>query len=69
MVETEINTVKMKHLRRTAGKTKWDKIKNEDIRRLTNKEPTMKKQRRQTNSIAKKEQLAWLGNVARTKLN
>lgn len=57
--ESKINAMEMKHLRRLAGKTKWDRIKNEDIREITKQEPIMRKIRR--------KQLNWYGHIVRMK--
>lgn len=59
MDESKINAIEMKHLRRIAGKTRWDKVKNEDIRVITKQEPIIEK--------IKKKQLEWYGHVRRMK--
>lgn len=57
--EAKINAIEMKHLRRIAGKTKWDRIKNEDIRKITKQEPIMER--------INKKQLNWYGHIVRMK--
>lgn len=59
--ETRINAMEMKHLRKMAGKTKWDRIKNEDIREITKQESIMEK--------IKKKQLNWYAHVIRMEPN
>ncbi|KAI4456379.1 hypothetical protein MML48_8g00004976 [Holotrichia oblita] len=59
MDESKINAIEMKHLRRIAGKTRWDKVKNEDIRVITKQEPIIER--------IKKKQLEWYGHVRRMK--
>lgn len=55
--ETRINAIEMKHLRRIAGKTKWDRVKNEEIRQITGQIPMVEKIRR--------KQLNWYGHIIR----
>lgn len=55
--EIKINAIEMKHLRRMAGKTKWDRVRNEDIREIIKQEPIQRK--------IKKRQLNWFAHTTR----
>lgn len=53
----QINTIEMKYLRRIAGKTRHDRIRNTEIRQMTEQEPiTTKLENRQLN---------WFGHITR----
>lgn len=55
--KTKISELEMKHLRRIAGKTKWDRMKNEGIRKIVKQEPI----------IEKNKQMNWYGHILRMK--
>lgn len=59
--ESKINAMEMKHLRKMAGKTKWDRVKNEDIREITKQEPIM--------GIIKRKQINWYAHIVRMEPN
>lgn len=56
---SRISAVQMKCLRRIAGKTRWDRIRNERIRKELHQEPVMKR--------VENRQLAWYGHIRRMK--
>lgn len=57
----KLHAIEMKHLRKIAGKTKWDGVENKKIRDSIKQEPI-------TNKI-KKRQLNWYGHMVRMDKN
>lgn len=54
---SSVNAVQMKCLRRIAGKTRWDRVRNERIREQLDQEPVLKR--------LEDRQLSWYGHVSR----